>query len=149
MTVSYKNYTEARAVASGLVDQDTYIIAGDFGNELWCYDAGDTSTDDGINYLEPAQGGAFSRKVPNKSFTLANSTAVTAVLAGMNRSSSIWWNPVSGDTVQVRYKVSVDGPWVTLGSYTTYGHDAFIAPVYIVEFQRTAGSGTTSTCGVA
>lgn len=61
-----------------------------------------------------------------------------------------WWvKPVAGDTVRVRYKVAENADWETHGSYTSFYSDHIIAPVWQLEFQRTAGSGTTSTAGVA
>lgn len=81
---------------------------------------------------------------------LADGTAVVLDLKWNEFPLTVFANPVSGDTVTVSY--SCDGgntytAW-SAGSVTVYTESVFDAPVTHLKFQRTAGSGTTSTYGV-
>ena len=97
--------------------------------------------------LQP-QGYMAGRNV--RSGTLADGNAVTEVMMGAPIPCTVWTRPASGDTVTVSY--SVDGgqnyeTWSN-GAVTAYSDDVLLGPITHVKFQRTAGSGTTSTYGV-
>lgn len=85
----------------------------------------------------------------NATGTLANGTAVEVVLQGLPVPRSWFVNPLAGDTVTVSHKVSASAPSITDGAYTAAYDDVIVEPVYSITFQRTAGTGTTSTYGVA
>lgn len=89
----------------------------------------------------------FNYKYAPFKVILTDGNPVEVELKGEWLDRTVWWAPVSGDTIQVRYKVAEDAPWITKGSYTDHGYDGLLLPIYKLEFQRTAGSGTTSVCG--
>ena len=80
--------------------------------------------------------------------TLTSGTAVEVILEGLAFPRQVTLDVTSGDTVRIRYKLTSGGSWVTLGSYTSDFVDVLDLNVYSLEFQRTAGSGTTSTCTI-
>jgi len=84
------------------------------------------------------------------STTLTNGDAQIFNMTGAPLPSTIWTVPVSGDTVAV--SVSFDSgttfeAW-SKGAVTARASDVLNSGITHVKFQRTAGSGTTSTCGV-
>lgn len=81
---------------------------------------------------------------------LPDGTAVEFDMKGFAFPSTVWVRPASGDTVAISY--SCDGgttytAW-SAGAVTVYTESVFDAPITHLKFQRTAGSGTTSACGV-
>lgn len=82
--------------------------------------------------------------------TLTNGDTQTFSMLGAPLPATVWVIPASGDTVAV--SVSFDGvnfsEW-ELGAVTKATADSLISGVHSIRFQRTAGSGTTSTCGVS
>lgn len=81
--------------------------------------------------------------------TLTNGDAQTFSMVGAPIPATVWTRPASGDTVAVT--VSFDGTnfeaW-SKGNVTAAASDILNSGVVAIRFQRTAGSGTTSTCGV-
>lgn len=86
---------------------------------------------------------------PGTTFTLTDGEPVVQQVGNQNQMHAWWVKPAAGDTVRVRFKVAEGADWETYGSYTAFYSDHVVAPVWQLEFQRTSGSGTTSTCGVA
>jgi len=81
--------------------------------------------------------------------TLTNGDAQIFNMVGAPLPATVWARPASGDTVAV--SISFDGTnyiaWAK-GSVTAADYDTLNSGVVSIKFQRTAGSGTTSTCGV-
>lgn len=64
--------------------------------------------------------------------------------------ATIWTLPVAGDTVTVSYSVDNGVSYNTWpnGAVTAFSKDMLVSGITHLKFQRTAGSGTTSTYGV-
>lgn len=81
--------------------------------------------------------------------TLEDGEARTLSMVGAPVPATIWVKPISGDTVSV--KISFDGvnfiDW-ELGDVTDTSSDVLASGILSIRFQRVAGTGTTSTCGV-
>lgn len=85
--------------------------------------------------------------------TLTSGTEKIVNMRGASLPATVWTSPGAGDTVTVSY--SLDGgatyaAWV-LGAITSASTDkalVFYGGVTHIKFQRTAGTGTTSTCGI-
>lgn len=104
----------------------------------------------------PIGGRGFERVGPSMggegfvSGTLGSGTAVIVPMRGAPLPATVWVNPAAGDTVTVTY--SCDGgttytAWAA-GSVTAYTETVFDSGITHLKFQRTAGTGTTSTYGV-
>jgi hypothetical protein len=82
--------------------------------------------------------------------TLVDGNAQTFSMVNAPLPATVWVQPVEGDTVAVT--VSFDGvnfvAW-DQGEVTSATADSLTSGVSLIRFQRTAGSGTTSTCGVS
>jgi len=81
---------------------------------------------------------------------LLDGNAVVISMTNAPIPATIWAKPASGDTVAVSY--SVDGgvsyiAWDN-GDVTAFASDVLSSGVTHMKFQRTAGSGVTSTVGV-
>lgn len=82
--------------------------------------------------------------------TLVNGNVVTFVGEGMPLPATVWVRPAAGDTVTVSYSTD-NGVNYTVwpaGAVTAYAEDILDSGITHLRFQRTAGSGVTSTCGV-
>jgi len=81
---------------------------------------------------------------------LPSGTAVVVPMVAAPLPATIWTRPAVGDTVTVSYSTDNQVNWNTwpAGAVTVYTEDSLLSGVTHVRFQRTAGSGTTSTCGV-
>ena len=97
--------------------------------------------------VAPNMSGIFASHV------LVDGVAVVVSMQGASLPSTVWANPVAGDTITVSYSLD-DGATYTawsLGAITSASATkqlAFFSGVTHIKFQRTAGTGTTSTCGV-
>jgi hypothetical protein len=82
--------------------------------------------------------------------TLTSGTAVVVPMKSAPRPATVWARPVAGDTVTVSYSTDNQANWITWpnGAVTAYSQDVLLSGITHLRFQRTAGSGTTSTCGV-
>jgi hypothetical protein len=82
--------------------------------------------------------------------TLVDGDIVTFVGEGMPLPATVWARPAAGDTVAVTYSTDNGVNWQAwpIGPVTAYAQDVLLSGVTHVRFQRTAGTGTTSTCGV-
>lgn len=85
--------------------------------------------------------------------TLVDGTAVVVPMVGAPLPATVWAQPVAGDTVTVSYSRDNGTTYTawSLGDITSASATkelAFFSGVTHVKFQRTAGAGTTSTCGV-
>lgn len=81
---------------------------------------------------------------------LANGNAQVFSAVGMPLPATVWVNPANGDTVTVSYSLD-NGVTYTeweQGAATSLTADVLVGGVTNLKFQRTAGSGTTSTFGV-
>jgi hypothetical protein len=78
--------------------------------------------------------------------TLNDGNPKVVITEGLEFPRAVTLTVVTGDTVQVRYRILETDAWTTLGSYTTSTADVIDLGTQAVEFQRTAGTGTTSTC---
>lgn len=85
--------------------------------------------------------------------TLVDGTAQTIAIHDLPLPLTVWVRPFAGDTVTVSYSTD-DGanyqvwPNGTAGAVTAYSEDALISGATYIKFQRTAGSGTTSSWGL-
>lgn len=81
---------------------------------------------------------------------LASGSARVQGLANAIFPMTVWVDPVAGDTVRVRYSTDGGTTWrdSSISGATAYQETVFDSPVTDLEFQRTAGSGTTSKYGV-
>lgn len=86
---------------------------------------------------------------PGTKYTLADSNPIEIPIGNNNQMLAWCVNPESGDTVRVRYKTTGSADWETYGSYTSFHSDHVVAPIYAMEVQRTAGTGTTSFFEIA
>lgn len=85
--------------------------------------------------------------------TLINGTAIVKYMQDITLPATVWALPVAGDTITVSY--SLDGgttylAW-ELGDITSASSEKalmFYSGVTHIKWQRTAGAGITSTCGV-
>lgn len=82
--------------------------------------------------------------------TLSSGTAVVVSMTGAPIPATVWARPGAGDTVTVSYSTDNQANWNTwpAGAVTAYTEDALLSGITHVRFQRTAGTGTTSTAGV-
>ncbi len=82
---------------------------------------------------------------------LVDGAAVIFDMDGQGLPSTVWVNPVAGDTVAV--SASVDNGVTYLdwpaGAVTTYTDDILESGVTHLKVQRTAGAGTTSAWGIS
>ena len=97
--------------------------------------------------VAPNMSGIFASHV------LVNGTAVVEPMNGAPLPSTVWANPVAGDTITVSYSLDNGVTYTawSLGAITSDSATkqlAFFSGVTHIKFQRTAGTGTTSTCGV-
>ena len=82
--------------------------------------------------------------------TLTSGTAVTFTGEGLPLPATVWARPAAGDSITVWYSTDNGANynvWAA-GVITVYAEDVLDSGVTNIRFQRTAGSGTTSTCGV-
>ena len=81
---------------------------------------------------------------------LPSGTAVVVSMTGAPIPATVWARPAAGDTVAVTYSTDNGVNWQAwpIGPVTAYAPDVLLSGVTHVRFQRTAGTGTTSTCGV-
>jgi hypothetical protein len=93
----------------------------------------------------------YGNGLPLPSAALADGTAVVVDGQGLPLPAVVWVDPASGDTVRVRYRLDPNASWQVWpnGSVTAYSEMLLASDVCDLEFQRTAGSGTTSKYGVA
>lgn len=85
-----------------------------------------------------------------KSGTLADGNAAYISMLEAPLPATVWTTPVAGDTVSVWYSVDngvTYNAWPN-GAVTAFAKDTLLSGVTSLKFQRTAGSGTTSTYGV-
>jgi len=89
--------------------------------------------------------------------TLADGTAVEHSTKSYPIPCTVWVKPVAGDTVNVWFSRGLDNeddyyPWpngeVTSVSADDAKYQVLNSGITHIKFQRTAGSGTTSTYGV-
>lgn len=124
---------------AGLTDDDYNIIVG--GSSAWIRDRPDR-VDVDENLMRRYSG------------VLVDGNAIRVGIDQDKPATVVWWDPAAGDTIRIRYKVDEDSPWFVKGTYTQEGADQLVssaisgASVWALEFQRTAGSGTTSAFGV-
>lgn len=82
--------------------------------------------------------------------TLLNGDAVTYDVTGAPLPMTVWTVPVTGDTVTISYSFD-DGVTYTTwpnGAVTTASSDVLLSGVTRLKFQRTIGTGITSTYGI-
>ncbi len=82
--------------------------------------------------------------------TLTSGTAVVVPMRGAPVPATVWARPAAGDTVTVSYSTDNQANWITWpnGAVTAYSQDVLLSGITDLRFQRTAGTGTTSICGV-
>lgn len=82
--------------------------------------------------------------------TLTSGTAQTLSAKGLPLPATVWTRPVAGDTVTISYSTDNGANYQTWpsGAVTSYTEDVLDSGVTHIKFQRTAGAGVTSTCGV-
>lgn len=80
--------------------------------------------------------------------TLTDGTAVQKPMGGYPIPLTVWVEPAVGDTITVSYSVDSEVTYKTLVATTTSWEVRFDSGITHIKFQRTAGAGTTSTCGV-
>ena len=82
--------------------------------------------------------------------TLVDGTAVILSMARSRPNATVWTVPVAGDTVTVSYSVDGGTTYTTWpkGAVTTASNDTLLGAITHIKFQRTGGSGITSTYGV-
>lgn len=82
--------------------------------------------------------------------TLLDGVAVIVKMAAKPLPATVWTLPVAGDTVTVSYSVDNGTSYVVWpnGAVTAFSKDVLLSGITHLKFQRTAGSGTTSTYGV-
>lgn len=81
---------------------------------------------------------------------LPSGTAVAVSMTGAPIPATVWARPGAGDTVTVSYSTDNGANYNTWpgGAVTVYTEDALNSGITHIRFQRTAGSGATSTAGV-
>lgn len=79
---------------------------------------------------------------------LVDGTAVVVNMARAPLPALVWVRPAAGDTVAMTYSTDGGVNYNAGISATAYTEDKFVAGVTHVKFQRTAGTGTTSTVGI-
>lgn len=82
--------------------------------------------------------------------SLTSGTAIVVQMTGAPIPATIWARPGAGDTVTVSYSTDNQQNWNTwpAGAVTTYTEDILNSGITHIRFQRTAGTGSTSTAGV-
>lgn len=85
-----------------------------------------------------------------KTFILTNGSARSVVGAGLPIPATVWASPVAGDTITVEYSLDDGSTWVAWpsGPVTVFTQNVLLSGVTSIRFTRSAGAGTTSTCGV-
>lgn len=78
--------------------------------------------------------------------TITNNTAQVFGMNGIAPERTVW--KTAGDTIRVRYRVDPDANWVTLVEDAADWSDTLLGPISDYEFQRTAGTASTSKVGV-
>ena len=84
---------------------------------------------------------------------LTSDTAITHDMKWAPQPLSVWVNPVAGDTITVSYSLDNGATYTawSLGAITSASTDkslVFYSGITHLRFQRTAGTGVTSTYGV-
>ena len=90
----------------------------------------------------------MERTRPNDKRTLADGTAVTISLSECTVPFTVFAEPKSGDTVTITYSNDGGTNYHALAAVTTFYSNTVLSGLTHLKFQRTAGTGTTSTCGV-
>lgn len=82
--------------------------------------------------------------------TLTDGNAQTVSLRGMPFPLTVWVQPTNGDTITVSYSRDNGASYTTwpAGAVTANSDDALDSGYTHLKFQRTAGSGATSTWGL-
>lgn len=89
-------------------------------------------------------------KGPFASGVLTDGIAKIIDMGGAPLPSTVGVNPAAGDTIAVSYSIDAGrtyNAWPN-GPVTAYSSDILTSGVTHIKFQRTVGSGTTSTYGV-
>jgi len=130
------------------------LSKADVDSEAVEMDTGDRFQWDGNSWNQThAAGIPLKRATSSTAFiastVLASGTA-THSLAGAPLPATVWVNPRAGDTVSVsvRYESGGDLEAWTPGAVTVVTSYLLDASAFEIVFQRTAGTGTTSTYGV-
>lgn len=82
--------------------------------------------------------------------TLTDGNAVIYQMANISFGATVWTTPAAGDTITISYSVDNGTTFTTwpAGAVTSTTSDTLVGAITHIKFQRTAGSGTTSTYGV-
>lgn len=82
--------------------------------------------------------------------TLESSNAVVLNMKDRPIPCTVWVQPTVGDTVTVSYSLDNGTTYTTWpnGPVTAASSDVLTSGITHLKFQRTAGTGVTSTCGV-
>jgi len=82
--------------------------------------------------------------------TLTNGTAQIKNIKGIPFPATVWVQPAAGDTVTVSYSRDDGASFTTWpnGAVTAASEDILDSGYTHLQFQRTAGAGTTSTWGI-
>ena len=80
--------------------------------------------------------------------TLTDGTVVEVPMVGAPLPATVWANPAAGDTVTVSYSLDNGTTYTVIVATTVAWEVRFESGITHLKFQRTAGTGTTSTCGV-
>ncbi len=81
-------------------------------------------------------------------WTLVDGNAIEKQMTGAPLPATVWVKPAAGDTVTVSYSPDNGTKYTVLAVITADWEDRFESGVTHIKFQRTAGTGVTSTCGV-
>ena len=93
-------------------------------------------------------GGSWKGSGIDGLLALVDGTAVTIEMFGAPVPCTIWTVPAAGDTVTVSYSVDNETTYETIVTTTVAWEDVIETGITHLKFQRTAGTGTTSTYGV-
>lgn len=80
--------------------------------------------------------------------TLTNGGEFLIPTTGMPIPLTVWISPTSGDTITYSHSCDGGNTYTVRGSVDVYSEDRLVSGVTHLKFQRTAGSGTTSSVGV-
>lgn len=86
--------------------------------------------------------------------TLDDDDEVVVVMEGVTLPRSVFIQPFTGDTIQLRFKYSASGLWAVQGTYTDASTVAqlnisLISPVYAIGVQRIVGTSISSVVEIA
>lgn len=90
----------------------------------------------------------MTARAPFKQGVLGDGVEEVIQMAGAPVPCTVYINPAVGDTVSYWYSLDGGVSYILQGTASAYTEEKLVGSVTHLKFQRTAGSGTTSSYGV-